>query len=285
MANTGTLFVVGIPIGNIEDISHRAVRILDTVPLVACEDIGRTKRLLGELNIGLHAKRLVKLFDRNETERTSKLTQVMLEGNDVALISDAGTPLISDPGFKLIRMTRRHSINVVPIPGPSALSTALSVSPIPVNDFRFVGFLKTRRSELRNQIEMLIGSTSTLVFFESRHRILSTLQAIASFGAGSRPLFIARELTKHFEETISGTVDSVIDELARREEVLGELVCILSGVETGTERGDIDETLHAFRNENIKPTTVARIVARLTGANRNEVYERILAGSHGENGV
>ena len=276
MPDIGILFVVAVPIGNSEDIGRRAVRILDDVHLVACEDIGRTTRLLIDLQIEPKNKKLVKLFDHNETAQSAKLLQNLLSGTDVVLVSDAGTPVISDPGFELVRLTRQHNVTVVPIPGPSALSTVLSISPIPVNDFRFVGFLKSKRNEAVNQLESMLTSTTTLIFFESRHRILPTLHIIKSCGAGERDLLIARELTKRFEETIFGTVNSIIEELENRSEILGEIVCVLAGDDPTKEAGRIDKALRAFKNEDLKPSTVARVVARITGAARNDVYERIL---------
>lgn len=277
MVKQGTLFVVGVPIGNIEDISSRAVRVLDSCEIVACEDIGRTRRLMADLGVESSKKKLIKLFDQNETEQSQKLTHALADGVDVALISDAGTPLISDPGYELINMAHDQAIDVVPVPGPSAVAAALSISSIPIHDFRFVGFLKVRESELQTQLEELLRGPYTLVFFESRHRILATLKLIEALGAGTRPIFIARELTKTHEEAIRGSVSDVIEQITAREGVLGEIVCILSGAKSRRSDLEIDQTVQAFRGEDIKPTTVARIVAKLTGADRRQVYDRFLA--------
>ena len=190
----GTLFVVATPIGNLDDITLRAVDVLKSVAIVAAEDTRRSGVLLA--HIGARPERLLSLHDHNEGGRSEQLLDLLQRGHDVALISDAGTPLISDPGFELVRRVRGEGVRVVPIPGPSSVTAALSASPLPIERFLFEGFLPSRATARRKRLRELAASSVAVVFFEAARRLRETLDDLVGIVDGDRQILLAKELTK-----------------------------------------------------------------------------------------
>ena len=255
----------------------RSTDILKTVPIVACEDTRRTRALLA--HIGAAPGRLVRLDDHTEEAATERLVAELDGGTDVALVSDAGTPLISDPGFELVRAAWRHGIPITPVPGCSAITAALAASPVPINRFRFEGFLPTRPAPRRDALERLLVEDAAVVFFEAPHRMRDVLRDLAESGAGARSLLICRELTKRFETLTFGTVDEI---LANSSIVLdrGEFTCVLAparapadGVAASAAAAKVVKALAA----ELPPAQAARLASRITGRPRAELYDLALA--------
>jgi 16S rRNA (cytidine1402-2'-O)-methyltransferase len=231
-ANAGTLLVVATPIGNLEDLSARARRGLEAADLVACEDTRRTGLLLARLGL---RKRLLSLHEHNERARVPRLLAELAAGRTVALVSDAGTPLLSDPGFRLVREAAAHGLRVEPIPGPSAILAALVVSALPPSPFTFAGFPPPRRGKRRGFYRRLAPLPHTLVLFESPHRLLASLED-ARAELGDRPAVVARELTKLHEEVLRGPLSTLLAALAARPALRGEFTLVIAGAEgTGSE--------------------------------------------------
>jgi 16S rRNA (cytidine1402-2'-O)-methyltransferase len=205
----GTLYVVATPLGNLEDITLRALRILKEVTLVACEDTRRTRGLL--THFGIHAE-VTSYFEHNKLRKGARLLETLMAGRSIALVTDAGTPGISDPGFQLVRQAREAGVPVVPVPGPSAVVAALSASGVPADRFVFDGFLPVKPGRRRHRLEALRDLEMTVVCYESPHRILATLEAIALV-FGERPIVVARELTKRFEEILRGSAAALRERL------------------------------------------------------------------------
>ncbi|SFR56942.1 16S rRNA (cytidine1402-2'-O)-methyltransferase [Marinobacter gudaonensis] len=279
----GTLYVVATPIGNLDDLSPRATRTLARVDVVAAEDTRHSGRLLSHL--GLH-KRLIALHDHNEKDRASALIAELAAGRDVALISDAGTPLISDPGYVVVREARSAGYPVSPIPGPCALVAALSAAGLPTDRFLFAGFLPAKRAARRSALESLGSETATLVFYESPHRVLDCVQDVADILGPDREIVLGREITKTFETFYSGTV-SVVQEAMETDPhgSRGEFVLMIRGAqaETGKESAgelDADRLIRALLPE-LPVKKVARIASELTGLSKNELYKRALALKEG----
>ncbi len=218
--------MVATPIGNPEDLSPRGVRILKEVTLVAAEDTRLARRIFS--SYGIHTP-LVSLFEHNEKRRVPELVRRLERGETLALVSDAGTPLISDPGYRLVREAVGRGIRVVPVPGPSAVTAALSVAGLPTDHFVFVGFLPKKAGKRRKELETLAVLPYTLVFFESPHRVLRTLREIGEV-MGQRPVVLCRELTKRYEEILRGTPDSLMETLEGRQ-VKGEVTLVVGGKE------------------------------------------------------
>lgn len=208
----GCLYLVGTPIGNLEDITLRALRVLKEADLIACEDTRQTQKLLNHYGI---RKRLVSYHEHNELTRAAELVIELEQGARVALVSDAGMPLISDPGHRLVGMCLRHGVPVVPVPGPSAFVAALAASGLPVEEFHFIGFLPAKSGERSKALERLAGESRTLVFYEAPHRLLETLRD-AHDVLGDRRAAIARELTKMHEEILRDTLQRLIAQVQAR---------------------------------------------------------------------
>ena len=222
--STGTLYVVSTPIGNLEDITLRALRILKEVDLIAAEDTRRTGLLLKHFGI---EKPLTSYFEGNELKKREFILSRLTEGSDVSLVSDAGTPGISDPGFRLIRLAIENEIPVVPIPGPSAVITALSIAGLPTDAFFFKGFLPHKAKKRRDLLSELVDVRETLIFYESPHRISETLQDILD-RMGDREMVLARELTKAYEEVLRGRVREIQQQIGSRK-LKGEITLVVSG--------------------------------------------------------
>jgi 16S rRNA (cytidine1402-2'-O)-methyltransferase len=224
MSHTGILYIVATPIGNLEDITLRAIRLLKEVGLIAAEDTRHTRKLLNAFDVQTP---LVSLHEHNEEKRSLSLILKMKDGLSVAYVSDAGTPGLSDPGFRLIRAALANEISVVPVPGVSAVITALSASGLPMNRFLFQGFLPAKAARRRQQLADLATETGTLVFFESPNRLLQALHDVSDI-MGNREVVICRELTKIYESFIRGPVLEAIRELEGRR-IKGEITLLVSG--------------------------------------------------------
>jgi 16S rRNA (cytidine1402-2'-O)-methyltransferase len=225
----GNLYIVPTPIGNLEDITLRALRILKEVDVIASEDTRHTQILLSHFDI---SKVLTSYHDFNKEEKAPILLNLLKEGRQIALVSDAGTPTISDPGYLLIHSAIAHGIRVIPLPGPSAFLTALSASGLPTDAFIFNGFLPRKKTARLKMMENLNEEKKTLIFFESPHRILSVLEEFYSI-LGDRRVVIARELTKKFEELIYGRLSEIIN---RKWQVKGELTLLIEGKRKGKNK-------------------------------------------------
>lgn len=266
------LYVVATPIGNLGDLSKRAAEILAGVDIVAAEDTRRTGQLLSRL--GIQAK-LIPLHDHNEVESTERLLKLLDQGKEVAVVSDAGTPLISDPGYQLVRACRARGIAVVPVPGPSSVTAALSVAGLPTHRFTFEGFVPAKQKARREFFEGLKHEARTMVLFEAPHRIVDCLGAIQAVMGGSRNISLCRELTKTFEQVTTGTVDELVAELASGSvPAKGEFVIVLSGSDQ-TTNVDADALLIALGSE-LSPSKAAAIAARLTNLSKAQLYDRAL---------
>lgn len=273
--NPGTLFVVATPIGNLGDLSPRAAEVLTQVTLIAAEDTRVSKRLLQ--HIGCDTP-MLSLHDHNESQRVAGLLERLQAGEDVALVSDAGTPLINDPGYTLVRAVRQAGVNVVPIPGPSALIAALSVAGLPTDRFVYEGFLSSKPAARRARLKELSRETRTLVFYESPHRILATLADLRDVLGDEREAVVARELTKTFE-TVYGDQLGALCEWAQADsnQQRGEFVLVVAGAGEVTESTKIDEE-HLLRVllEELPVKQAAGLAARITGGKRNALYSRAL---------
>src|SRR5215813_13389620 len=222
---TGTLYIVATPIGNLEDITQRALRVLREADLIACEDTRHTRKLLNHFGI---TTATTSYYEHNEQERAEELCAMLESGRNVALVSDAGTPLISDPGFRIVHVARDRGISVVPIPGASALIAALSASGLATDQFLFAGFLPARARARRAKLSELTSIPATLIFYEAPHRIKATLKDAREV-LGNRAAVIARELTKLHEEFARGSLSELTERFSKSEAARGEMVLIVSG--------------------------------------------------------
>jgi len=269
----GTLYVVATPLGHLQDVSLRALRILAEVSLVACEDTRRTARLLEAHGI---ATPRTSYFEHNERWKGQRILDVLRSGRDVALVSDAGTPGISDPGYRLVRDARSQGVAVVPVPGPSAATAALSVSGLPSDRFLFVGFLPAKPVPRRKALTELSSSPATLVFYESPRRVVSCLGDMVAI-LGDRESFLCREATKLHEEYRRGRLGEIRDLLADRGEVKGEIVLVVVGATTSVASGGSPEALFAgLTAEGLTRREAVKEVARRLGLPAREVYRRVL---------
>ena len=276
-AQSGRLAVISTPIGNLGDLSPRARDELAGAELVAAEDTRRTGQLLTTLGL---SRPLVSLHEHNERERIDELLAKLRAGARIALVSDAGTPLLSDPGFELVRRVAAENIPVVAVPGPSAITAALSIAGLPTERFSFEGFLPARLAERRARIAALAHEPRTLVFFEAPHRIAESLEDLAAGFGESRRAAVARELTKVFETVYRGTLAGLAAQ-ARSDANFsrGEITLVIEGapaVEEGQgARESLDDTLRVLLTE-LAPSKAAALAAKLTDAKRNEAYTRAL---------
>ncbi len=269
----GTLYVVATPIGNLSDITLRALEVLAAVDIIAAEDTRRSRGLLDRHGIDTP---LTSLHEHNEEARSAELVARLTDGASVALVSDAGTPLISDPGYRLVSAAHDAGVRVVPIPGASAVPAALSVAGIATDRFVFEGFLPARANRRRERLALLAREPRTLVFFESPHRLRASLVDMRESLGASRMLTVARELTKQFETLYRGSMDKVIEAVeADRAATKGELVIVVAGAgELPVLAGDSEKVLEILGNE-LPPRQAARLAARLTGSDARELYRRL----------
>ena len=275
----GVLYVVATPIGNLGDISSRALEVLASVDLVAAEDTRHSRKLLQHFGIKVP---MLALHDFNERDRSEGLLDRLAAGECIALISDAGTPLICDPGFLLVREARDRGIKVVPVPGACAMVAALSAAGLPTDRFVFEGFLPARRKARRDRLETLRHENRTLVFYESPHRIRESLDDAAAILGTRRQAVLARELTKTFETFVAADLGELGDRLAADSDAgRGEMVLMIAGAsdagpEPGTESLDIDRLLLLLQGE-LGVKKAARLASEITGLAKNQLYQRALA--------
>ena len=270
----GTLYVVATPIGNLEDVTLRALRVLKEVALVACEDTRRTKRLLQANGI---ATATTSYFEHNEKWKGERILEALRAGRSVALVSDAGTPGISDPGFRLVREARAEGLPVVPIPGPSAAVAALSVSGLPTDRFLFVGFLPSRAGARRTALAQVAGVRETLVVYESPPRVVAALADMID-ALGDRDAFLCREATKVHEEYVRGTLSAIRARLDARGGVKGEIVLVIAGAPEGAAAvtGTVAETFAQMTAEGMTRREAVKETARRHELPAREVYAQVL---------
>ena len=265
---SGVLYVVATPIGNLQDITRRGITTLSGVQIIAAEDTRRARVLLEEIG-GTQAE-LLALHDHNEAQVTKRVVAALEQGVDVALISDAGTPLLSDPGFGLVARCWELGQPVVPIPGASAVAAVLSVCPLPAQRFYFHGFLAARAGQRREQLKGLLARSEASVFFEAPHRVAHCLADLAAL-APERRLFLGREMTKRFEQFLLGTPAELAAELEAAQALRGEFVCVLEAAQTEHGNRDVRDTMAVLVGE-LTPSQAARIGAALLGVSRRELY-------------
>lgn len=271
---TGTLYIVATPIGNLEDLTPRARQTLANVDLVAAEDTRHTGRLLS--HIGVKARQMP-LHDHNESAAVAGVVDTLLAGSDVALVSDAGTPLLSDPGFRLVRAAQAAGLRVVPIPGPSAITAALSVAGLPTDRFAFEGFLPPKAAARRRSLAALSGEARTLVFFESVHRVAATLADCCEIFGREREAFIGREMTKLHEQCMRAPLGELAEALERGTIAQkGEFVIAIAGASgSRAEAVDVDRLLKEL-GAVLPAAKAAAAAARITGLPRKSLYARLV---------
>ncbi len=253
----GTLYVVGTPIGNLADLSHRAASLLAKVDLVACEDTRRSVKLLNHYGI---RRPLESYHEFNEVEKAEELAARIASGTDVALISDAGTPTVADPGYRLIRLCRAREVQIVPVPGPSASVAALSVSGLPSDVFSFGGFLPARQSHRRRKLASYESVPTTLIFFETPRRIRSALEDMLEV-LGDREIFVGRELTKIHEEHLSGHISEILPRIVEK----GEFVIVVAGNrDSKSERIDVS---------GLTRKQLLKLLSTQTGISKKQLYD------------
>lgn len=270
----GILYVVATPIGNLGDITRRAVQILSEVDFIAVEDTRRSRQLLNHLGI---SKSMISLHEHNEQQQAGRLLARIAAGESMALISDAGTPLISDPGYHLIKQARAQGLVVTPIPGVCALIAAMSASGLPTDHFRFEGFLPNRQSARQSRLSELQQESMTLVFYESSHRITETLIDMCSILGRDREAVLARELTKLYETFLGANLGEILDALHDdKNQCRGEFVLVVHGQakdQDGQDAESADPLLELLLDE-MPIKDASRIAAKYLGLKKNDVYKR-----------
>ncbi len=273
---SGTLYVVATPIGNLEDISMRAIRVLGEVALIACEDTRHTRKLLTHFKINTQQ---TSYYREKEAQKTDKIIRLLLSGKDVALVSDAGSPCISDPGFVLVNEARTAGIGVVSIPGPSALTAAISVAGLKAEHFLFCGFLPAKGTERRKSLQALTTQTALLIFYESPHRLRESLADCLAV-LGDRQAVVCKELTKFYEQSLRGPLSAILAAL-EASEIRGEFVVLVQGADRRQEAPVEGDDLHAllawYQAESglSLKAAVAKVAADL-GLSRSKVYTEAL---------
>ena len=275
------LYLVGTPIGNLEDITLRALRVLKEVDVIACEDTRQTQKLLNHYAI---STRTTSYHEHNEMTKSAELVKEMQEGSSVALVTDAGMPGISDPGYRLVALAIRHRIPVVPIPGASAFLAALVASGLPADSFRFSGFLPAKRGERRAALESVKNSPRTQVFYEAPHRVVDALADVCEVLGNDRHVVIAREVTKVHEEFLRGRAGEVLETLKSREVVKGEITLLIgkaeereARVETGAlARPSVRQRVEQIMaDEKVDEKAALKKVAKERGVSKSEAYREL----------
>ncbi len=272
---SGTLYIVATPIGNLEDLTYRAVRILGEVDLIACEDTRHTRKLLDHYGI---RRPVVSYHEHNEQARATQLLDGLRAGSNIALVSDAGTPLIADPGYRIVEKARAEGIAVVPVPGPSAVIAALSASGLPAGTYLFAGFLPAKSGQRRAALERFGEVDATLVLYEAPHRIVDALTDIDAV-LGARPLVLARELTKLHEEFLSGTPAELIVRLQARETVKGEFTIMIGKAPPAKPDQNpetIQEAVEALIRSGVPRMDALKQIAAQRGLGKREIYKAFM---------
>lgn len=273
----GKLYLVATPIGNLDDITLRALKILREVDIIAAED---TRHTLGLLNYFKISKPLISYYKQNEKTKSEVLIEKLLNGQNIALVSDAGTPGISDPGEEIVKVAIRNEIEVIPIPGASALINALIASGISSKEFCFIGFLSAIKKEKKDKLEEIKYETKTLIFYEAPHKLKGTLEVILEV-LGDRNVVLAKEITKVHEEFIRGKVSSILDKL---EEVRGEFVIVLEGSNTSKYDAELEKINHLsleehyafYENKGLNKKDIIKQIAKDRNVSKNEIYQYFL---------
>jgi 16S rRNA (cytidine1402-2'-O)-methyltransferase len=268
------LYVVATPIGNLEDLSFRAVRVLKEVELIACEDTRQTQKLLNHYDI---STKTISYHEHNEMERAAELKAVFERGARIALVTDAGMPAISDPGFRLTSAAIEQGVPVIPIPGASAFLSALVASGLPTDSFRFHGFLPAKIGQRRQELEKIRNSELTEVFYEAPHRIREALENLVQILGQDRHVVIARELTKLHEEFLRGTAGNILENLRARSEVKGEITLLIGKSEgQGPAQVPLRERLdEIMKNENLDEKGALKKLAKERGISKSEAYREL----------
>jgi len=273
----GTLYLVGTPIGNLEDITLRALHTLKDVDLIACEDTRQTIKLLNHYSI---EKPTVSYHEHNELTRAPELVVHLEDGDNIALVTDAGTPGVSDPGYRLVALAVRHHIRVVPIPGASAFLSALVASGLPTDSFRFDGFLPAKAGARRTALEAICNSPLTQIFYEAPHRIVETLRDIVEILGPERHVVVAREVTKLHEEFLRGRADSLQERLERRGDIKGEITLLIGKAEEVPQaqrpaRQIAERVRELMRSGELEEKAALKQAAREFGLSKSEAYREL----------
>jgi len=270
----GTLYLVATPIGNLSDITHRALQVLRDVDLIACEDTRHTHKLLGHYGI---TTKTISYHEHNEQQRAEQLIDQLKQGSSIAVVSDAGTPAVSDPGFRLVRAAIENEVPVVPVPGPSALISALIAAGLPTDEFFFAGFLPARTNARRARLSELQSVPGTLIFYEAPHRLAATLKDAYEI-LGERDAVVARELTKMHEEIRRGRL-SELSEHYEREDPRGEIVVLIDRnvISAAKPQSSIAALVDQFERDGMDQRAALKKAARELGISRAEAYRRLVA--------
>jgi 16S rRNA (cytidine1402-2'-O)-methyltransferase len=269
----GVLYIVATPIGNLEDVTLRALRVLKEVDLIAAEDTRHTQKLLGHYDIRTP---LTSYHEHNERTKARSLVERLLQGRNIALVTDAGVPAISDPGYRIVVEAISAGIQVTPIPGPSALTAVLSVSGLPTDRFVFEGFLPAKKKPRRDRLDTLRGEMRTIVCFEAPHRLLESLRDIHEL-LGDREVMVAREVSKVYEEFLRGLAGELIDKLAGRE-IRGEVTLVIGGSagESPISGALLSAEIGKLRGEGMRVKEIAGVLAEKYSLAKREVYRMVL---------
>jgi 16S rRNA (cytidine1402-2'-O)-methyltransferase len=270
----GTLYLVGTPIGNLDDITLRALRVLKEVDLIACEDTRHTAQLLNHYGID---KPTISYHEHNELTRAAELVVHLERGDNVAVVSDAGMPGVSDPGYRLVALAIRHHIRVVPIPGASAFLSALVASGLPTDAFHFGGFLPAKSGARRTALETIRNSSRTQLFYEAPHRIVECLRDVVEVLGPERHVVVAREVTKLHEEFLRGRAEGVLAQLEQRSEVRGEITLLIAKAEEGPQAVVVKKTIaqrvqELMREEKLEEKSALKQAAKEFGLSKSEAY-------------
>ena len=272
----GTLYLVATPIGHLADITHRALQVLNDVDLIACEDTRHTHKLLNHYGI---TTKTISYHEHNEQQRATELIDRLKRGTNIALVSDAGTPSISDPGFRLVRAAIENDIPIVPIPGPSALITALIAAGLPTDEFFFAGFLPARANARRTRLSEVQSVPGTLIFYEAPHRLAETLKDAYEI-LGEREAVVARELTKLHEEIRRGRLSELTADYADRTDIRGEIVLLIDRNVIGaaaTQTVSVATLVNQYEQDGLDHRAALKKAARELGLSRAEAYRKLLA--------
>jgi 16S rRNA (cytidine1402-2'-O)-methyltransferase len=269
------LYIVSTPIGNLEDITLRAINILKEVDLIACEDTRTTKKLLSRYQI---QKPLTSYHEHNEIEKAKELLSILQEGKSIALVTDAGTPGVSDPGFRIVKLASENGVQIFSVPGPSAAIAALSISGLPTSGFTFLGFPPRQKKRLIDYLERLKDYPETLIFYESPRRVIKTLETAAEV-FGERNASLSREITKLYEETLRGKLSEIKKLLESRESLKGEFTLVIEG--NSQDKGEfdsdtIDDLLLYLKKEGLSLKDAVMQVATDSGVSKSKLYKKAL---------
>jgi 16S rRNA (cytidine1402-2'-O)-methyltransferase len=277
-SKAGELYIVATPIGNLKDMTYRAVEVLQQVDLILVEDTRNAIKLLQHYGIRQPMKAL---HDHNEALLSADIVQKLKQGSNMALISDAGTPLVSDPGFRLVRAAQKAGIQALTVPGACAAVAALSIAGLPTDRFVFEGFLPAKTAAREQRLLEVKHESRTLVFYEAKHRIVAFLRSMQKIFGDRRDAVVARELTKKFESVYHGELQDVVTQIVSDEQAQkGEYVVIVEGVKTDGEEIDLDNVLQALLSE-LGVSKVSKVAAKITGVSKNQCYQRALELSKG----